>query len=111
MDGMNQALIEREAEIGGMLFGTVPAGRSRKFYCLDEKTWIWREEWTSSDGKHNVVTVRYEVRPDGVLKYQEGAGYRPMSFNEAQNLYRAVGQYRQQVSENYERMLAAARSA
>ncbi len=31
-------LIRRESKIGSQLFGQVPSGRSREFFCLDERT-------------------------------------------------------------------------
>ena len=38
-------LIRRESKIGSQLFGQVPSGRSREFFCLDERTWVWSESW------------------------------------------------------------------
>ena len=41
-------LIQLESEIGAQLFGEIPKGHRREFFCLDEKTWIWYEEWNLS---------------------------------------------------------------
>ena len=38
-------LLALESEIGSELFGEVPKGHRREFFCLDEKTWMWHEEW------------------------------------------------------------------
>ena len=38
-------LIRLESEIGAQLFGPLPKGRRREFFCLDASTWIWHEEY------------------------------------------------------------------
>ena len=87
-------LIRREAKIGGQLFGPVEPGRRREFFCLDEHTWVWHEEWTDpNSGKRQVVTTRYDVRPNGVLKAQDGQGYRRLELPEARNLFKAMQLY------------------
>lgn len=102
-----KALINYEAKIGGELFGTVPKGHRREFFCLDETTWVWHEEWTDENGKHHAVTTRYDVRPSGILKAQ-GSQYRPLSSSEAWNLYQAIELYERRVNAAYDQMLAAA---
>lgn len=92
-----RALIRREAKIGGELFGPVPAGGRREFFCLDERTWIWHEEWTDSRGQRQIRTTRYDLRPNGVLKFQDGQGYQRLSDREARNLRQAVQQYQKRV--------------
>lgn len=100
-----RALIRREAEIGAKLFGPVPKGHKRSFFCLDEYTWIWYEEWVVK-GRRQAVTTRYEVRPDGVIKSQDGAPSRQLlSAHEARHLYRAVELYRDRVNAEYQRLL------
>jgi predicted transcriptional regulator len=101
------ALIAMEAQIGGELFGKLPKGRSRQFFCLDKHTWIWHEEWQDS-GQHRAVTTRYEVRPDGILKMQDGKQYQRLSDDEARNLYKAAELYRQKVGNAYRQMLQVA---
>lgn len=91
-------LIRREAKIGGQLFGAVPAGGRREFFCLDEHTWVWHEEWIdTATSQRRVVTTRYDVRPNGVLKAQDGHGYRYIDAAEARNLNRAARLYKQRV--------------
>ena len=101
-------LIRREAEIGGQLFGPVPSGHHRQFFCLDEHTWVWYEEWTDAAGRQQSVTTRYEVRPNGVLKIQDSGSYQRLSRDEARNLYNATELYRRRVGAEYQRMLQAA---
>lgn len=107
-DNAELKLIRYEAEIGGQLFGPVPAGHHRQFFCLDTHTWVWYEEWKDSEGKRQSVTTRYEVRPNGILKAQDGQGYRRLSRDEALNLYNATELYRQRVGAQYQQMLQAA---
>jgi hypothetical protein len=101
---LERELIAMEAKIGGELFGKVPSGGSRQFFCLDEHSWIWHEEW-KKDGRHHAVTTRYEVRPDGILKMQDGKHYQRLSDEEARNLYQTTELYRQRVGAAYQQML------
>lgn len=103
-----RALLQKEAEIGGRLFGPLPAGRRRQFFCLDERTWVWHEEWLDAHKQRRSITTRYDVRPDGILKVQDGQLYQRLSRNEARNLYRAIKLYQQRVTDEYRRQLAAA---
>jgi hypothetical protein len=105
---IEQSLVRREAEIGGTLFGPVPAGHEREFFCLDKRTWVWREAWIAKDGRRKIVTTRYETQPNGVLKLQDGQDRQRLSREEARNLYRAVNLYCQRVSAEYRRILQAA---
>lgn len=91
-------LIRHEARIGGTLFGPVPKGGRREFFCLDERTWVWHEEWIDkSTGQMRSKTTRYDVRPDGILKAQEGQSYQYVSQHEAKHLYQAAKIYDQRV--------------
>ena len=90
-------LIRHEAKIGGRLFGQVPRQNRREFFCLDEHTWVWHEEWTDQAGQRHAVTTRYDVRPDGVLKAQDQQPYQYISQDEARRLYKAVALYNQAV--------------
>jgi hypothetical protein len=85
-------LIRHEAKIGGEVFGPIPAGHRREFFCLDEHTWVWHEEWRDAKGQTQVRTTRYDVRPDGILKSQ-GGHYQQVSPQEAGRLYKAANLY------------------
>jgi len=89
-------LIRHEARIGGQVFGPIPKGSRREFFCLDEHTWVWHEEWTDANGHRHVQTTRYDVRPNGILKAQ-GNHYQPVVGREALRLYEAVKQYSDRV--------------
>jgi len=90
-------IIRDFARMGGMLFGPVPAGSRREFFCLDEHTWIWHEEWTDGSGMRHARTTRYDIRPHGIFKAQDGQPYRPIKLEEALHLRAAVRQYNQNV--------------
>lgn len=91
-------LLQHEAQIGGTLFGPVPRGGRREFFCLDEHTWVWHEEWKDQDGQVCVKTTRYDVRPNGILKVQDGV-YRNVGKEEGLRLFEAAQLYRQRVFE------------
>jgi len=90
-------LIRHEARIGGTLFGPVQPGGRREFFCLDERTWIWHEEWVDKNGQRHIKTTRYDVRPNGILKAQDGQHYQPISDKEAERLFQAAELYEQRV--------------
>lgn len=89
-------LIRHEAKIGGGVFGAVPANRRREFFCLDEHTWVWHEEWTDKQGQTKAQTTRYDVRPTGILKAQ-GGRYQSVSNDESRRLIAAAKLYRARV--------------
>ncbi len=90
-------LIQLESEIGGKLFGPIPAGHRREFFNLDKNTWIWYEEFKGADGKVHTTTTRYELQEKGILKAQDGAQYSYIEGEELQNLVLAVQMYYEQV--------------
>lgn len=95
---LKQDFMRHEAEIGGKIFGPVPEGRSRKFFCLDDKTLIWHEEWIDSDGRRQLQTTRYEIRSDCVLKSQDGKiQYQKVEGEELSRLVKAARLYNTQV--------------
>jgi len=89
-------LIRHEAKIGGTLFGAVPKGHRREFFCLDEHTWVWHEEWVDQRGATHAQTTRYDVRPNGILKAQ-GDTYQRVSKDEARRLLAVARSYRDKV--------------
>lgn len=90
-------LIRHEAKIGGTLFGDVPKGGRREFFCLDKNTWIWHEEWLDNKGELQIRTTRYDIRPDGILKAQDGQPYRQVTLREASRLAQAAVEYEQRI--------------
>jgi len=94
----NRQLIDKEAQIGRQLFGPIPNGRRREFFCLDKNTWIWYEEWTDMVGRRTHLNTRYEITPNGVLKVQGDKHYVFVGEEEARNLYKAMKLYYQYTS-------------
>ena len=90
-------IIRQEAQVGGKLFGPIAPGGRREFFCLDENTWVWHEEWVDERGLRNSVTTRYDVRPNGILKAQDKRPYQYIGYDEAQRFYQAVSMYNKQV--------------
>ena len=105
---LERQLIRNEAQIGGRLFGAIPTGHRREFFCLDEHTWVWHEQWLQN-GLPKAVNTYYTVRPDTILKSQDGnSHYKELSLTEAKNFYKAVNLYGERVNEQYSRQLQAA---
>lgn len=94
----DRELIQHESRIGAQLFGPTPAGQRREFFCVDENSWIWYEEWKDAEGKPQQSTIRYEVQPAGILKIQEGARYNYLEGDELNNFMASIAAYQQQVS-------------
>jgi len=90
-------LVRHEAQIGGKLFGALPKGHRREFFCLDETTWIWHEEWKNKSGKRVSRTIRYIVRPDSVIKSSNGGKYKYLTKAEATHFFDAIRAYEKNV--------------
>jgi len=101
---IHRALLHYQARLGGELFGPIPKGSRREFFCLDERTWVWHEEWVDQNGKRQVMTTRYDVRPNGVFKSQGVHAYQMLTLPEAQNLYHAIKLYEQRVGAELRRL-------
>jgi hypothetical protein len=105
-DQIRRNFIRDSARMGGTLFGPIPEGTRREFFCLDEHTWVWHEEWTDANGMRQARTTRYDIRPHGIFKAQDGQPYRPLSAMEAHRLYLAAYQYQQNLHARFDPMLA-----
>lgn len=90
-------LIERENEIGSTLFGPIPKGHHREFFCLDRDTWVWHEKWRNEAGQWCEATTRYEVQSRGVMKIVNGGHYSYIEGQELVNFEKAVQLYHQRV--------------
>ncbi len=91
-------LIRKESKIGAQLFGPIPKGHRREFFCLDEHTWVWYEEWHDPTSKKlQSITTRYEIQTTGVIKVQDGHPYQNVEGQELANLLTAIELYYEQV--------------
>lgn len=98
-------LIRLESKIGRELFGPVPHGNRREFFCLDEHTWIWHEEWTdAATGKPAQLTTRYEIHENGILKVQDGRPYTFVEGQELEYLTLAIKLYSERVAKEVYRL-------
>ncbi len=101
-----QNLIRHEAQIGAGVFGPIPAGHRREFFCLDEHTWVWHEEWRDHYGQPQMRVTRYDIRPDGLLKSQNGH-YQRVGAQETRRFKQAARLYIDRVNrEMYNGMIA-----
>lgn len=96
-NALYRKLIRHEASIGAKVFGQIPTGHRREFFCLDEHTWVWHEEWIDHEGNNQTMNTRYEVRSNGIFKVQNGL-YRSVSNNEAKRLIDAAQLYQKRVN-------------
>jgi hypothetical protein len=99
-----RALLHYEARLGGEIFGPAQKDGRREFFCLDEDTWVWHEEWKDEQGKHHALTTRYDIRPNGIVKSQGDSVYQVLSPEEAHNFYLAVQAYDEKVGAELERI-------
>lgn len=86
-------LINAESALGRTLFGPIPAGRQREFFKSKDNVWIWHENWTDEMGNLQNMTIRYEVRPEGVYKKVADAGYVQISGEELDNFRKVAKNY------------------
>lgn len=101
---VRRALLHYQARLGGELFGPVPKGVRREFFCLDKHTWVWHEEWKDEHGKRQALTTRYDVRPSGIVKSQGNSVYQALGEQELENFYAAVYLYGQRVGAELKRI-------
>ena len=86
-------LLTLESEIGSKLFGPIPENHRREFFCLDEKTWIWHEEWAVGNKQICERTIRYEISETQVIKVEPGPHYTHIKGKELNNFITAVETY------------------
>ena len=105
---LERSLVGMEAKIGGQLFGKIPDGHRRQFFCFDRHTWVWHEEWLDKAGRKQVMTTKYLVRPNGILKSQNDQAPQLLSDNEARNFHKSTQLYRNRLDAEYNRLIHAA---
>lgn len=91
--------INAESALGRTIFGPIPVGHQREFFRDHENLWIWHESW-EENGEKKGITVRYEVRKDGVYKKPLGQGYTRIEGAELENFRRALHVYLDLVKKN-----------
>jgi hypothetical protein len=91
-------LMRRESQIGATLFGPIPSGHQRDFFCLDARTWVWIEQWYDHEAKSaKMMQVQYEFQTRGVLKSVDGVAVGFVQADELARLLKAIYTYQQKV--------------
>jgi len=103
-----RSLLRYGARLGGDVFGPIPEGHRREFFCLDRHTWVWHEEWTDENGQRQVVTTRYDIRPNGILKSQGSHSYQRLTTQEVRNLFQAARLYYEKFGSELQRIAQGA---
>ncbi|MBO4813234.1 hypothetical protein J5491_03765 [Candidatus Saccharibacteria bacterium] len=85
-------LVNAESQLGRTIFGPVPDGHQREFFMARSNVWIWHERYPGKGGIQE-MTIRYEVRPEGVFKKTGSGGYKRIEGNELANFRRAAKAY------------------
>ena len=83
-EAVERDLINAESALGRTLFGNVAPGHRREFFYYKKNVWIWHE-----DG----VTIRYEVRQNGVFKSTGGGRYEKITGDELEHFRAATKAY------------------
>lgn len=96
-------LLNAESQFGRTLFGPIPAGHQREFFHDRDNVWIWHEGW-SAQGMDYRLTVRYEVRPNGVFKKIAAGKYVRLLDDELENFRRAAHAYLYLIKHNLYRL-------
>lgn len=86
-------LINAESALGRTIFGPIPAGHQREFFEYRKNVWIWHESYIDVNGIMQNMTVRYEVRPEGVFKRPGNGSYRKIEGAELDNFRKAARTY------------------
>ena len=92
-------LLNAESEIGRTIFGPVPEGHQREFFKNKDNVWIWYEKWIDSAGTPQDVTIRYEIRSNGVYKKLADKDYQKIEGAELNNFVSAARSYYRLVKE------------
>ena len=91
-------LMRRESKIGATVFGPVPQGHQRDFFCFDARTWVWAEQWYDHHTKtQKSMQVQYEFQSRGVLKTVDGVAVGFVKAEELAHLLEAIYTYQQRV--------------
>ena len=86
-------LLNAESALGRTIFGPIPEGHQREFFEYRKNVWIWHESFAGPHGAMQEMTVRYEVRPNGVFKRPGNGNYRKIEGVELDNFRKAARMY------------------
>ncbi len=86
-------LIAREVAATQGMFGELSGDVKRDFFCLDDDTWIWYEEWADEKGRKHHMTTRYRIESSRLVKSVNGESASAVSPQEARSLKAAMRAY------------------
>lgn len=90
-------LLTFESQVGAEIFGPIPEGHQRQFFCLDEATWIWSDVCDDATGRHETI-IRYEIHDTGILKVLGDHDYAFLGGDELRRFVTAVQMYYERVA-------------
>ena len=88
-----EELINAESMLGRTIFGPIPEGHQREFFEYRKNVWIWHESYIDPNGVMQDMTIRYEVRPEGVFKRPGNGNYSKIEGEELENFRKATHTY------------------
>lgn len=88
-----EELINAESMLGRTIFGPIPEGHQREFFEYRKNVWIWHESYIDPNGVMQDMTIRYEVRPEGVFKRPGNGNYSKIEGEELENFRKAAHTY------------------
>lgn len=90
-------LLTLESRVGAEIFGPIPEGHRRQFFCLDEETWVWSDISDDEAGHHETI-IRYEIHDTGILKVLGDHDYTFLGGDELRRFVVAVQMYYERVA-------------
>ena len=92
-----ERLVNLESAVGAKVFGVLPEGHRREFFCHTPTEWFWHEEWVDEYGLAKRQTVRYLISGGQVVKKQVGQPNTVLTGLELSNFLRATRKYLREV--------------
>ncbi len=103
---LERQIIRYESDLNKDIFGPIPKGHKRDFFCIDKNTWIWHEQFKDRNNQKHTVMTKYLVRKSGgIIKSQNGSAYKLVEKKEALNLLNAIILYSKRVQGEYVKLL------
>lgn len=103
---LENQIIRYESQLNQDIFGPIPKGHKRDFFCLDKNTWIWHEEFQDKNNTNHLIMTKYILRNHGmILKSQNGSSYKMVDSEESLNLLNAIIIYSKRVKAQYSQIL------
>jgi len=103
---LERQIIRFESDLNKDIFGPIPKGHKRDFFCLEQNTWIWHEQFKSKDNQKHSIMTKYILRNNGkIIKSHNGSAYKLVQKKESINLLNAIILYTNRVQPEYNKLL------